>query len=542
MVGVFVEGGLDLEEPSMNTDRRPLYITTAIPFVNARPHLGFALELCIADAIARHARARGAPVCFATGTDDHSLKNVLAAERAGRSTGAFVAEQSETFAQLNRALEISADRFVQTSLTPSHAPAVRALWAACARAGDLYRATYRGLYCVGCERFAEPGEERCAEHAAGLELVEEDNWYFRLSRWREPLQAAIERGELTFAQTGAREETLAFLREPLRDLCVSRSAARARGWGLPVPGDPSQVIWVWLDALTYYLSALDFGGDDSARFDQFWRGPGRRVHVIGKGIARFHAVFWPAFLASAGLGWPSELLVHGYLTLDGEKISKSGRALDPLPLVRDFGADAVRYYLLRHVRTTRDGDFSHARFVGAYNAELANGLGNLANRVFGLVQRASGGVIPRVGRATSHTDALRTAALALPAQVDRAFADYSLDSALSALFSLVDLTNRTIDRTAPWALIRNGELEAAGALLRDLLETLRVIAAELAPFLPRAARELAAALRGAEHVPEGTWNVLPEAALLPPRLQLFPRWTDEPSTVASELESDPVAR
>ena len=334
------------------------YVTTAIPYVNARPHLGFALELCVADAFARHRRQRGHEVRFVTGTDDHSLKNVLAAASAGVPTSEWVERHAAAFEDLNGALSVSADDFLRTSANAAHGPAVRALWAACAASGDLYRQAYKGWYCIGCERFFEPEElqgGRCLEHSAPLELVEEVNWFFRLSRYRERLLETIDTGRLRIEHPGARAETLAFLRGPVRDISVSRSAARARGWGLEVPGDPDQVIWVWFDALAHYLSALGYATADSSRFDAFWRGSRERVHVIGKGVVRFHAVFWPAFLASAGLPWPTDLLVHGYLTLGGEKISKSGRTVDPLELVARHGSDAVRYYLLRHVRTDRDG-------------------------------------------------------------------------------------------------------------------------------------------------------------------------------------------
>lgn len=347
------------------TAQKTSYVTTSIPYVNANPHLGFALELCVADAFARHRRTLGRRVRFVTGTDDHSLKNVLAAERAGVPTAQWVADHAAAFEALNAALGISADDFQRTSANPAHAPAVRALWEACARRGDLYRRPYRGLYCVGCERFYDPEElddGRCPEHDAALETVEETNWFFRLSRYAGAVREAIESGRLRIVHDGAREETLAFLRGPVRDISVSRSAGRARGWALPVPGDPSQVIWVWFDALCGYIAALGYGGSDRSRLDSFWCGDGERVHVIGKGIARFHAVYWPAFLDSAGLAWPTDLLVHGYVTIDGEKISKSGRTIDPTPLIAQYGSDAVRYFLLRHIRTARDGDFSIARF------------------------------------------------------------------------------------------------------------------------------------------------------------------------------------
>lgn len=497
-----------------------LYITTAIPFVNARPHLGFALELCIADAIARHARARGVDVQLVSGTDDHSLKNVLAAQHAGRSTAEYVSEQAAHFQQLSAALEISLDRFVQTSQSEHHRPAVYALWHACAARGDLFRKRYRGLYCVGCERFAEPEEQRCPEHEAELEWVEETNWFFRLSRYADVICEEIETGKLAIASAGARGETLAFLREPLRDLCVSRSAERARGWGLPVPGDDSQVIWVWFDALAYYLSALRYGAADGSEVTRYWQNA-RRVHVIGKGVTRFHAVFWPAILASAGLAVPTELLVHGYLTLDGAKISKSGRSLDPFPLIEQYGADALRYYLLRHVRTGRDGDFSQTRFIQAYNAELANGLGNLVSRLLGLLQRATQGVLPELSEPPPECASLHAQTTQLQAHVDRALQIHALDDALEHIFELVHAANRCIDQSAPWSLIKKGDVTRAKPILRTLFETLTTIARELEPFLPGTSRKLTQSLRPSS------------AGALPVTLSLFPRILDVANNVAS---------
>jgi len=499
----------------------PFYISTAIPFVNARPHLGFALELCIADVLARHARARGHGVCFLTGSDDHSLKNVLAAERASVPTATFVREHSEEFRQLSAALGVSYDAFVSTSRHPDHPACVAELWRRCRARGDLYQQSYSGLYCVGCERFCEPGETRCTEHSAPLEHVSELNWFFRLSNYTERLRRRIQDGELRITPASAREETLALVREPLPDLCVSRSATRARGWGVPVPDDAEQVIWVWFDALAYYLTGLGFGGADPSRFERFW-GPGaRRVHVIGKGITRFHALIWPAILSSAGIAGPTDLLVHGYLTQAGAKISKSGVALDPQPLIAELGPDALRYYLLRHVRTTRDGDFSRERLVSAYNAELANDLGNLANRVFGLVAR-SGGVIPRRGDADPLALELQQLTAALPALIDCALERFLVDEALDAIFAAIAACNRYIDRTAPWASLKRGQTAQADAVLRTALEALGVVSEEIEPFLPATAARLSAALGPYEQSSAGFYR-LREQQALPPSLQLFPR-------------------
>lgn len=505
------------------------YVTTSIPYVNAQPHLGFALELCIADALARHRRERGVEVRLVTGTDDNSLKNIVAAERAGVPTDRWVAEHAAAFEELGRKLDVSADTFIRTSINPNHGPSVQALWKACAARGDLYRQPYRGLYCAGCERFFESEElndGRCPEHDTPLEIVNEENWFFRLSKYRAEIRDAVESGRLRIHHEGSREETLSFLRGAVRDLSVSRSAARARGWGIAVPGDPSQVVWVWFDALAYYLSALGFAGASPDAFERFWAGSAERVHVVGKGISRFHAVFWPAFLSSAGVGWPSDLLVHGYLTVNGQKISKSGRSVDPLPLIHRFGSDAVRFFLLNHVRTTRDADFRFERFAQAYNAELANGLGNLESRLVGLVERANGGYVPAPGDESPDDRELREAALALHDEVDRAFERFALDEALSAVFALVESANRHLVRTAPWALLKTGQKTRADSALRTSLEALRVIGEELRPFLPSTASVLGERLGVREQPKPRTataWNFLATGVHLAKGDALFPR-------------------
>jgi methionyl-tRNA synthetase len=283
------------------------------------------------------------------------------------------------------------------------------------------------------------------------------------------------------------------------------------------------VIWVWFDALAHYIAALGYGGNDRAPFDTHWAGDGERVHVIGKGIVRFHAVFWPAFLASAGLPWPTDLLVHGYLTVDGTKISKSGRTLDPVPLIERYGSDAVRYYLLRHVRTDRDGDFSVVRLIQAHDAELANGLGNLASRVLALVEKATGGIVPEPGTELAADQDLRRGALGLAAEVDEAVGRLALDEALTGIFRLVDATNRYVTLAAPWDLVREGQTERAAVVLRTSLEALHVIARELAPFLPAASDELRARLQAPALGGQNRWNALPTGARLRREGPLFRR-------------------
>jgi methionyl-tRNA synthetase len=450
-----------------------VYVTTAIPYVNAEPHIGFALESLIADVIARHRRKRGDDVRFLTGTDDNSLKSVQGAEREGVPVAELVGRHADRFEALRGALDLSTDDFIRTSSDPRHLPGVHALWRACAASGDIYKSHYRGRYCVGCERFVDDAN-RCPEHDAPLEDVEEENWFFRLSRYTDQLLELIGSGRLRIVPESRRNEVLSLVRGGLRDFSVSRSAERARGWGVGVPDDPSQVCYVWFDALGNYVTALDGG-----LFDRYWR-DGHRVHVIGKDIIRFHAVYWPAILIAAGLPVPDVILAHGFVTADGRKISKSlGNVVDPFALVDEFGVDTVRYFLLRHIRTTDDGDFTRERLVRARDADLADQLGNLVSRVVSMVQRYTGGVVP----------ASEVPLRDLACEVDEALARYEIHDALAAIWRVVEDANRSVVETKPWELARDGDPRLP-AVLGELCAAIRLVGDELEPFLPGASRAI----------------------------------------------------
>src|SRR5262245_21483033 len=419
-------------------------ITTAIPYVNARPHLGFAYELVLADVLARHRRRRGRDVRFTTGTDDNSLKNVTAAAREGQPTRELVARNAAAFRALGPLLDAVPDVFIATSVDSRHRTAVDWLWEACR--GDLYRRAWHGRYCAGCEAFVDDDVTVCEEHGVAPEPVSEDNWFFRLSRWREPVRDAIVSGRLEILPDAARAETLAFLDGDVRDLSVSRDAARSQGWGIPVPGDPTQVIYVWFDALANYLASLGLGGDD-ALLDRYWRS-GERAHVIGKGITRFHAVYWPAFLLAAGLPLPDRILVHGYLTVDGKKIAKSGNSLEVGPIVERLGADALRWYFVRQCRTRSDADVDTGAIAAAHDRDLADRLGNLVQRTTALAARLPAASIRPPGAEPAEPAQLRALAEALPARVDAAVDRFLLDEAAGAIVELIDAANRALDRAA----------------------------------------------------------------------------------------------
>jgi methionyl-tRNA synthetase len=505
-----------------------VYLSTTIPYVNARAHLGHALELVQADVLARHHRLVGDQVRFQTGTDDNSLKNVLAAEAEGISTAALVDRNATAFAALREPLSLSFDDFIRTGSDPRHRPGVERLWRACAASGDLYRKQYEGLYCVGCEQFYRPAElpgGLCPEHGTKPERVAEENWFFRLSRYADQLHDLISSGRLRVEPAARRNEVLSFIEAGLEDFSASRSTARARGWGIPVPGDPDQVIYVWWDALGNYITALGHGSG-TGDYRKWWTDADRRIHLVGKGVLRFHAVYWPAILLSAGEPVPTDILVHDYLTLGGSKISKSGPAAgsetaDPVELVDRYGTDAVRWWLLREVPRVGDADFTAARLVARANDDLANDLGNLVSRVVTLVHRYRQGKVPRPGErpaAAAGRQALAAACDRAPERIAAALAAFDFRAATAAIWDVVQQANRYVERAEPWRLARaerDGD-PVAGQLLDESLAALVSICSglgrELAPFLPGLAGRVQAAC-------DDSAGQLPEAHPVFPRIE-----------------------
>ncbi len=511
----------------MTTQR--VYLSTTIPYVNARPHLGHALELVQADVLARHGRLAGDQVRFQTGTDDNSLKNVLAAEAEGVAVTELVSRYAAAFAALREPLALSFDDFIRTSSDPRHRPGVERLWRACADRGDLYLKYYEGQYCVGCEQFYRPAELRdglCPEHLTQPRPVAEENWFFRLSRYAGQLHDLVSSGRLRIEPAARRNEVLGYIAGGLEDFSASRSTARARGWGIPVPGDPGQVIYVWWDALGNYITALGYGTREAGDYRRWWAGAGRRVHLVGKGVLRFHAVYWPAILLSAGEPLPTDILVHDYLTAGGRKISKSGPAggsADPVALDARFGTDAVRWWLLREEPRLGDAAFTAARLVARANDDLANDLGNLVSRAVTLVHRYRDGKVPRAGVPAPVPDRHAPAGRVLaevryqtPERIASALAAFDFRAATAAIWQVVEEANRYVERTEPWRLARaerDGD-PAAGARLDEslalLIGTCSQLAGELAPFLPGLAARIRAACDDS-------------AGRLPPAQPVFPR-------------------
>jgi methionyl-tRNA synthetase len=456
-----------------------LLITTAIPFVNAAPHLGHALEYVQTDVLARHARARGRAVHFLTGTDEHAAKNVRAAAAAGVPVASFVAGNAARFRALADALHVSYDYFIRTSDDPRHRPVVEELWRRCAAAGDLYRAGYDGWYCAGCEEFRD---DACAEHDTPLERINEDNWFFRLSRHAPAIRELIAAGRLRIEPDARRNEVLGFLDAGVRDLSVSRPRSRIGDWGIPVPGDDTQLVYIWFDALANYVSAP--GAD-------VWTRAAERCHVIGKGILRFHAVIWPALLLSAGLRLPDVLLVHDYVTAGGRKIGKSlGNAVDPSALIATYGADALRWWCASDVARVGETSFSEERLVQRVNDDLAHGVGNLVQRIVALAARDQvRGTIP-----ADDTWPLLQQCTGTGREIDAALADLDLRRACAAITGLVTTINRYLERTAPWRL----PVPERRPIVAALLHAVGALVDELEPFVPDVAARARDRLRCAE--------------------------------------------
>ncbi len=458
----------------MNTS----YVSTSIPYVNARPHIGFALELVQADAVARWCRLRGDNTFFLSGTDENALKNVQAAAREGLTPRRLCDRNAVVFQDLIKGLNISTDGFIRSS-GEAHFRGASRFWTACRKA-DILRKRYRGLYCVGCEDFyleRDLADGRCPVHGIEPETVEEENYFFRLSAYQKPLEGLIESGKLRILPETRRNEALGFIRQGLQDFSISRIRERSGGWGVPVPGDPSQVLYVWFDALTNYLTGLGYGSDGE-HFERYWLSSPNKVHVIGKDILKFHAVYWPALLLSAGLPLPRTIFVHGHLTVEGRKIGKSlGNAVNPFPLIERYGADALRYYLLRAVPSGADGDVSEARLREVYTADLANGLGNLVRRLETLCERADYGVRDPYPPA-------------LPEGVVEAAGNFQFHKALRILWDRVRDLNREIESTRPWDLLNQGDTKLLNRHLSTWIANIRAIAHGLTPFLPETAQKI----------------------------------------------------
>jgi methionyl-tRNA synthetase len=463
------------------------YLTTAIDYVNSRPHLGTAYEKITADVIARYQRLRGVETHFVMGNDEHSQNVFKRARDLGQDPLTYCDRMEQEFRDVWAGLAISFDDFIRTT-QPRHAAAVQRMVERMSAAGDLYQADYEGWYCVSCEAFKQEKdlvEGLCPVHRTRPDWIRERNHFFRLSAYRDRLLAHFE-AEPRFLQPDVRRnEILRLLEGGLDDISISRAG---QSWGIPVPHDPSSVVYVWFDALINYASAVGYGTDE-ALFERWWPAD---LHVIGKDITRFHCVIWPAMLMSAGLPLPRQVFGHGWVHLRGEKMSKSlGTALDPLDVAARFGADALRLYLVKEIPYGADGDFSWERLEERYNADLANNLGNLVSRVTAMADRyRQGTLVPRGGGGR-----LAPLATRVLAEYEQAMDHFALHQAAAAAFRLVDATNEYIAEQQPWALAKDAaDADALDEVLVTAAESLRVAAVLLHPIMPGASRDIRARL------------------------------------------------
>jgi len=472
--------------------KEKFYITTAIDYPNAKPHIGHALEKLHADAIARYKRMAGYDVFYLTGTDDHGVKNVRAAKAAGIPVAKFVDKNVDYFKQLVKSLDISNDYFIRTTNKTLHWPAVRKIWRAFEKNGDIYKKKYEGLYCAGHEAFVTSKdlnkEGECKMHGKKPDEVSEENYFFKLSKYAKQVYKLIKSNKIEIVPVSRRNEVLSFLEKDVEDVSFSRPRADLK-WGVPVPSDKTHTVYVWADALTNYISALGWGTSKSTKFKKYWPAD---VHVIGKDILRFHAAYWPAMLLSAKIPLPKKIFVHGFISVDGQKISKSlGNIINPANIIKQYsasgssrvGVDALRYYLLSEIPPTRDGDFSQEKFEARYNGDLALGLGNFLARITSLGQKYL-------------NKSIKADYTGIKTEIDKKWKAYELAMegfnfplAIKKAQELVAYGDKKINDSKLWVLARedSAKFEKEIAQVGTILAT---VAQMLLPIIPQSAEKI----------------------------------------------------
>ncbi|MEO6225018.1 MAG: methionine--tRNA ligase [Sphingomicrobium sp.] len=491
----------------------PFYITTAISYPNGPPHIGHAYEAIAADTIARFQRSLGRDVRFQTGTDEHGLKMAQAARSEGVEPRDFAGKMSQLFQEMCDKLNVKYDRFIKTSEADHHR-ASQAIWKAMEANGDLYLGRYEGWYSVRDEAYYEESEltdgegGKLSPQGTPVEWTAEESWFFQLSKYQQPLLDHYAANPGFLRPESRRNEVLRFVEGGLSDLSISRTSF---DWGVPVPDSPGHVMYVWLDALTNYITGLGYP-DDTELWKRYWPAD---IHLIGKDVVRFHAVYWPAFLMSAGIALPRQVYGHGFLLSRGEKMSKSiGNVVDPMALADRFGVDALRYFLLREVPFGQDGSYSAEAIVNRANAELANSFGNLAQRTLAMVHKNLGGVIPAAGEAAEDTALLAQVGKASSQDLPEAFERLAFSVGIEAWMNAVFACNQYVDAQAPWAL-RKTDPERMSAVLGTLVAAVRELAQAIAPVIPESAGKLLALIASGE----GGAPISPPTPLFP-RLEL----------------------
>jgi methionyl-tRNA synthetase len=518
-----------LSSHQQHTGGKPYYITTAIDYPNAPPHVGHSLEKVAADAIARYHRLQGHETYFSMGLDENSQHVVQAARANNVDIVTWISKMDRAFRLAWSKLDVSYDRWIRTT-EERHFRASQEMIRRAQQRGDIYKSIYTGWYCPNCNTFYQDEDlvgGRCPLHLSLVpEWLEEENYFFALSKYSDRLLAHINEHPDFIVPQMRQSEVLGMIRQGLRDFSVSRRVDRLKEpWGVPFPGDPEHVIYVWFDALTNYLTAVGFP-DDTEMFERYWPAD---VHVIGMDITRFHCLYWPAMLMSAGIPLPLQVAVHGFITLEGERISKTaGNIVEPVELVNEFGADAVRYYLLRNLSFASDGDFSREGLIQRYNDELAKDLGNLLNRVVTMVNRYRNGAIPAPGPASDLEEDLQSVAAGTRQRAEKALEAWEIGNALQSIWSFVRRTNQYLEQSEPWQLARRPEKGAQlDTVLYSAAEAMRLLAIFLSPFIPGASDRILSqlglgAVGASAWVREGTWGSRPLSRVVAGPL-LFPR-------------------
>lgn len=456
--------------------KNKFYVTTTIPYANAPPHIGFALEIVQADVLARWNRAKGNEVFFLTGTDEHGSKNYKTALKKKLAPQKFVNKNSAFFSELTKKLNISNDNFIRTTDRKNHWPGVVDIWKKLEKKGDIYKKKYTGKYCSGCERYVTEKEldrGRCVNHPnLEIEKLSEENYFFQLSKYSDKIIELIKNDKLKIIPKQWKNDFLGLVKDGLQDVSFSRDT-KYLPWGVPVPDDKTQVMYVWCDALPNYLTGI---GYPNKKFEKFWPAD---VHVVGKDMLRFHAGIWPGMLLSAGLKLPEKIIVHGFLTVNGKKMSKSlGNVVAPLELLKKYPADTLRYFLLRATPFGDDGDFSEQALIDRHNNELANKLGNLVSRVAGLIEKICNGKCP------AHPPQENKLIKKLnEKKIEKLFENYEFDKVLNEIFGFVDVCNEYIQNKKPWETKDK-------KVLYELKEAILKIADLLLPFIPSSAEKI----------------------------------------------------